>query len=720
MWPVAFFARELAPTPRRFVEATRTALKATITTGISATLQIVGPFGSLFAFRIGQPGISFGLFEGSLTIASAAVMQAAIVPITGKLLDYPGLIMSFLFVVFAEIAYLLSNTRLFLILALVAIGTITTVYVGIFEPSQIGWASTYTFDGILAATLTMVAIDTWIWPSPPELGLLESIADDFERSRQRFKLVTERYLDPHQVSLPEFQLASRMAPHLTLFKSVEERSKLAPGRIARLLDAVATAERVYMEVERLAVLADEPVSSEVIETHRDQLRVLMTALDAALARRSEDLLAGLPDSDISAGELLELQSAISHLKEFSRPIRPTGRMLTRADASNFAVFIGALETLANLLEPLPVSTAPPFAAEDDEFLEPPPAFDWDRFRFSVKLGATVVLGLLVGLTTQRADLQTILWSIAVAGQPNQFGAVLRKTILRLAGCLIGGLAALGAMLIVSQNFDSLPPYLVVIFLVTIFSTYVSQSSEWLNYAGIQTGITFLICYVGLGPSTDVYRPLWRFWGIVLGVLTTGFVFLFLWPEYASDKLTDRLARLLRTAITFAHEVVAGTITERQIVAVERRLSKNLLDALNVADQARLEGTVGSAYSEKGVEAAAAITRIAYRFEVIARGHLAGSEPPLPQDTREQFSALEKQFCEALESSLRILEPGESSEDSGTSLQPPRYFDTASVTDQVAVGGDSRYNAFEAQLESYRRLPILLRTLGDALSHLVAR
>jgi hypothetical protein len=71
-----------------------------------------------------------------LTITCAAAMQAATVPITGKLLDYPGLIMAFLFIVFAAIAYLLSNTRLFLILALVAVRTITAVYVGIFEPAH--------------------------------------------------------------------------------------------------------------------------------------------------------------------------------------------------------------------------------------------------------------------------------------------------------------------------------------------------------------------------------------------------------------------------------------------------------------------------------------------------------------------------------------------------------------------------------------------------------
>lgn len=46
-----------------------------------------------------------------MTITIAAAMQAAIIPITGKLLDYFGLIMAFLFVVFAAIAYFSANLR---------------------------------------------------------------------------------------------------------------------------------------------------------------------------------------------------------------------------------------------------------------------------------------------------------------------------------------------------------------------------------------------------------------------------------------------------------------------------------------------------------------------------------------------------------------------------------------------------------------------------------
>ncbi len=727
---LAFLARELAPSHRRVIEAARNAAKATVTTGLAATMQIIGPFGPLFAFRIGQPGISLGITEGTITIVFAAAMQAAIVPITGKLLDYPGLIMAFLFFVFTAIAYLLwSNIRLFLILSLVAIGTITTVYVGIFEPGQIGWGSTYTFDGILVATLVMVAFDTLIWPSPPEPRLLESIAADFKRMRARFEFVGQRYLDPFAPPLPAPQLISMLARNLALLNSVKQQTKPTPQRLAALLDAIMTAEHIYLEVERLAVLADEPVSDEIRQNHREEIELALQALDKAFAERTEDILAGLDVRQDWAERISHLRVTIKGLSDLSAQAPPASDEFTPSGLSNFLGFVGGLETLGSLLEsrerPPGSITAEPTGAELDS--EPRPFIDPAAVRFSIKLGAAITLGLLVGLTTQRADLQTILWSTVVAGQPNQYGAVVRKTLLRLTGCVLGGLAALAAMILVSQNFDSLPPYLVAIFVVTMFSTYVSQSSEWLGYAGIQAGITFLICYVGLAPASDVYKPLWRFWGIVLGVLTTGFVFLFLWPEYATDKLIERLNRLMRTTLAFAREVAQGR-TEGQIATVEQRISADLLDVLNTADQARLEGRRGVRISAAGIEAAITVIRIAYRFETIARGQLARSAWLLPGSVRQNLTAVEETLCTAFDYSVRrfesvcAFEPGSPSE---APLQPA--VDLKPLIDELAVVATltSQYWSSDArgvlvtQLESYHRLVILLGDLDTELSDFAA-
>ena len=692
-------AKELAPTQRRFIEAARTALKATLTTGIAATLQILEPFGPLFAFRIGQPGISVGLFEGGLIILTAAAVQAAIVWITGQLLDYPRLIIAFLFVVFASIGYLLlAHPKLFLIFALVAIGTISTMYVGIFEPGQIGWGSTYTFDGILAASLVLVPIDTLIWPSPPEPRLLESLAAEFERSRRRLEMVGRHYLDAAAAPLPATEIASRMAPHLALLNSIQGGT--ASQRFAQLLNAVMTSERVFLEVERLAVIAEEPLPDELKQRYGDRVEDELRSIDAALTRRSEEILQGLPDP---AG--LATSGADLRFVERSAVV----------EGSNLAGFFGALEVIENLLEAPPVRTevAGPSAAEDSA--ESHPRIDPERFRYGVKLGATIVLGLLVGLTTQRADLQTILWSIVVAGGPNQYGAVLRKTLLRLSGCIVGGIATLGAIILVSQNFDSLPAYMAAIFMVSLFAAYVAQSSDWLNYAGVQVGVTFLICYVGMGPSSDVYKPLWRFWGIVLGVLTNGFVFLLLWPEYAGDKVIDSLAKLMKTSLAFAREVAEGTITEGRIAALAQGLSANLLQVLNFADQARLEGQSGREISASGFDAAATVIRIAYRFEVIARARLSGAEAALPRDVARLCSAREREYCDALESRVEMLQSIKSAEHSVLPTSRAESFDVAPAMAALFEGRD-----LEAQLESYRRLPILFERLDGALSKIAAR
>jgi hypothetical protein len=717
-----FFARELAPSHRRIVEAARNAVKSTVTTGLAATMQIVGPFGPLFAFRIGQPGISLGIFEGSLAIAFAAAMQAAIVPITGQLLDYPGLIIAFLFVVFATIAYFLSNTRLFLILALVAIGTITTVYVGIFEPGAIGWGSTYTFDGILLATMVLVVIDTLIWPSLPEPRLLESIAAGLERSRARLELVGRHYLDPLDVSLPAQQVTSVLARNLVLLKAVEEQMKPAPQHLAALVDAVMTAEHVYLEVERLVVVVDEQVTGTIRQGHRKEIEGALRDLDQSFEEKIKDLRGDREDSQDSSESIADLQLTIQSLGELSAHLTSIAHESAAPELSNVLRFLRGLEAIGNLLDvrerPQGSAAAEPRAETDNERRA---LFDPAAFRFSVKLGAAITLGLLVGLTTQRADLQTILWSIAVAGQPNQYGAVVRKTLLRLSGCVFGGLAALAAMILVSQNFDSLPAYAAAIFVVTFFSTYVAQSSEWLGYTGIQAGITFLICYVGLGPSSDVYKPLWRFWGIILGVLTTGFVFLFLWPEYARDKLTAQLDKLIRTTLSFGRAVAERRVTADSIGALERRLSADLLGVLNMADQARLEGRRGTTNSAAAVEAASTIVRIAYRFELIALPRLTGSAVAEPEGMLEQQVAFEQACCAALEAQLARLENNESPEHPSSAALIP---DSGGITaDSDAV--ETTHPLVEdrigrmTDLESYRRLPILLRSLDNSLSRISA-
>jgi hypothetical protein len=151
----------------------------------------------------------------------------------------------------------------------------------------------------------------------------------------------------------------------------------------------------------------------------------------------------------------------------------------------------------------------------------------------------------------------------------------------------------------------------------------------------------------------------------------------------------------------------------------------LFEVLNLADQARLEGRRGSANSAAAIEAAAILIRIAYRFQVIAGARLAGSELALPLDVQERCAVLEQHYCDALESALGVFESGSSAAFSAVSGQsrvdPTRMIEKLATGGMPEGGGRSAHLESElaAQLESYRRLPILLAGLDEALSKIAA-
>src|SRR5258708_13452971 len=105
-------------------------------------------------------------------------------------------------------------------------------------------------------------------------------------------------------------------------------------------------------------------------------------------------------------------------------------------------------------------------------------------------------------------------------------------ILRIVGAIIGGAVSLLAIIIVSPNFETLPAYLLAVFIVFYVSAYSSLASGRVAYAGKQLGTTFALVFAGLSPALDVYEPPWRVWAILLGTLPAPLFPFLLWPEYA--------------------------------------------------------------------------------------------------------------------------------------------------------------------------------------------
>jgi hypothetical protein len=132
-------------------------------------------------------------------------------------------------------------------------------------------------------------------------------------------------------------------------------------------------------------------------------------------------------------------------------------------------------------------------------------------------------------------------------------------------------------------------------------------------------------------------------------------------------------------------------------------------------------------SAAAVEAAGIVTRIAYRFEVMARAReLLRPEVVLPEKIRRIRALLDERCCASIESLLVQFELAQFREPLTDPAVQSATNDLNPLIDDLTAAGTREYeqwspetqNAFFAQLESYRRLAILLGGLSAELAKLL--
>jgi len=147
-----------------------------------------------------------------------------------------------------------------------------------------------------------------------------------------------------------------------------------------------------------------------------------------------------------------------------------------------------------------------------------------------------------------------------------------------------------------------------------------------------------LAFAGLSPALDVYAPLWRIWGVLLGTLVAGIVFLLLWPEYAGDSLLPRLRKVIRDTLALAPGGSAAN-TEDEIQQANSATMRTLAAILEVADDAQLEGRTSTVNHNAIVEAAGTLRRIANRLASIATGRIVTPVPQLDPATESAREAV---------------------------------------------------------------------------------
>ncbi len=126
------------------------------------------------------------------------------------------------------------------------------------------------------------------------------------------------------------------------------------------------------------------------------------------------------------------------------------------------------------------------------------------------------------------------------------GATLHKGILRIGGCVIGGALALLTIVFLMPHMETIASLVVVVACASAIAGWVAAGSEMISYAGLQIAFAFFYSvFQGYAPDTDLDNVRNRVVGILFGLIVTGLVFAYIWPEHTIDRFRDALREALR-------------------------------------------------------------------------------------------------------------------------------------------------------------------------------
>jgi multidrug resistance protein MdtO len=126
------------------------------------------------------------------------------------------------------------------------------------------------------------------------------------------------------------------------------------------------------------------------------------------------------------------------------------------------------------------------------------------------------------------------------------GATLHKGVLRMGGCVIGGALALFTIVFLMPHMVTIASLVVVVACASAIAGWVATGSEMISYAGLQIAFAFFYSvFQGYAPDTDLDNVRNRVVGILFGLLVTGLVFRYIWPERTIDRSRAALRQALR-------------------------------------------------------------------------------------------------------------------------------------------------------------------------------
>ena len=742
---------QLAPTPERIRLAVRTGLACTTSTAILISLQVPGfALGVLFPMLLLIPAASssFRVVFSRLVILAVCLILA--VPISGIMVDLPWVWLPTFFILIAVGLYLAPLTKRPVAFQASMTALVSVVLVAHLDPGAIGstalWVGCSLAIGISVAGLYSI----FFWPIDAEDQFSKRLAEGLRASHLRLRVAIERYAaesDPGPIDDPPPMFS--MALNLQALNAVQQAEGDKAKECLRL-NLIHIAQRlaiIVVEVERLVKERLPEDTRRALYPHLNELRDKLDEAVAAYTDRIERGFGHSDEGDVVTQEdwpdiLPILRSLRVQIQEEAVGESAQTSVSESSPQTNLETFVEAMREIADLLHTPPdllEREADERTRESSSHYRPPfmlGPLNKATLAMSLKGSLATTICLIITLWAGHLYLETSMWTTLLLSQ-SSYGAVVRKSALRMLGALVGGLLALATTLLLMTNATDLVSYLAVIFVITTLADYGGRSSPHIAYGFLQMGITYLICASVLGPTSDVFLALERFLGIAVGIGAVYLCFRYIAPDYAGNQMLQQLAELVRPLVRLVESDGQSPVTKDEIETVDQERLDQVQNLLRLADEAVFEGPGAGINQDSALAATGTGTRISLRLTSLAfaRLRIADNSDSGPTHLERTRRELEDALRAWLACSLELIETTEGQGQPQSTrrrqgrqelieiTQRPlpdlevaftRFLEAYSQLDQETVS-PATHEVLAAETTHFRRLVILAPKLRDEIT-----
>ncbi|MFL9866500.1 FUSC family protein [Paraburkholderia fungorum] len=217
-----------------------------------------------------------------------------------------------------------------------------------------------------------------------------------------------------------------------------------------------------------------------------------------------------------------------------------------------------------VVEAQPHTSAPPSAGKRGGFFLPDAFSNPDHVRYALKTTVAAMFCYLLYSQINWPGIHTCFITVYMVSLGTTAETV-EKMTLRIAGCLVGAVLGIAAIVFVTPVLTSVAGLMTLVLVGAWLSAWIAFGSPRIAYAGFQIALVFFMCVLqGAAPGYDLTLARDRTIGILIGNVVVYLVFTRVWPVTVAARVDTGLAALRQQWARLA--ALPDAVTRRALAA----------------------------------------------------------------------------------------------------------------------------------------------------------